>query len=80
MKTSARQPIIGRLSRRDVLRVGSVSLSTGLLPALGIQAAPTVDRDHRGRGAGGGAADRDPFELGGGIGKNSDGKGEVPCE
>ena len=48
MKTSARQPIIGRLSRRDVLRVGSVRLSTGLLPALGIQAAPTVDRDHPG--------------------------------
>jgi hypothetical protein len=31
------QPILGRISRRDVLRVGSISLSGGLLPAVGIR-------------------------------------------
>jgi len=33
------------MSRRDVLRIGSISLSTGLLPALGVQAAAGADRN-----------------------------------
>lgn len=43
--------ILGRLSRRDVLKVGSLSVSTGLLPAIGVQAAnsATADRPHPGR-------------------------------
>ena len=49
MQAPVNSRILGRLSRRDVLRVGSVSLSTGLLPALGIQAAPTAERDHPGQ-------------------------------
>lgn len=40
--------IVGRFSRRDVLRVGSISVSAGLLPALGIQAAPHIQKEHLG--------------------------------
>ena len=40
--------IVGSISRRDVLRVGSISLSTGLLPALGVQASPGIRKEHPG--------------------------------
>lgn len=36
-------------TRRDVLRVGSVTASTGLFPALGLQAADPARTDHPGR-------------------------------
>ncbi len=39
---------IGNLSRRDVLRIGSISLSTSLLAASGIQASPTLGKEHPG--------------------------------
>ena len=46
------QPVMGNLSRRDVLPVGSISLSGGLLPAMGIRetdAAPDAQqRNHPG--------------------------------
>lgn len=46
-------PVIGDFSRRDVLRVGSISLSGGLLPALGVRqsdaAASNRPGDHPGK-------------------------------
>lgn len=48
-----RHPIIGSFSRRDVLRVGSISISGGLLPAAGIRNAVAsrsgTPGDHPGR-------------------------------
>lgn len=50
---SINQPVIGDLSRRDVLRVGSISLSGGLLPAIGIRQTEAARRegpsDHPGK-------------------------------
>lgn len=41
--------LFGRMSRRDVLKVGSISLSTSLFAASGIQAAPSLGKEHPGR-------------------------------
>ena len=50
---SFERPIAGSISRRDVLRVGSISVSAGLLPAIGIResAAAKQNRelDHPGK-------------------------------
>jgi hypothetical protein len=47
------RPIVGNMSRRDALRVGSITVSGGLLPALGISesaaAMPSQQLDHPGR-------------------------------
>jgi hypothetical protein len=40
---------LGRLSRRDVLKVGSISVSASLLAAQGIQAAAGTDLEHPGQ-------------------------------
>jgi hypothetical protein len=47
------RPIVGNMSRRDALRVGSITVSGGLLPAVGIRestaAMPNQQLDHPGR-------------------------------
>ena len=47
------QPVIGNVSRRDALRVGSITVSGGLLPAIGIRKAAAartnLERDHPGK-------------------------------
>jgi len=48
-----KQPVIGNVSRRDALRVGSITVSGGLLPAIGIRKAAAartnLERDHPGK-------------------------------
>lgn len=48
-----KQPVIGNVSRRDALRVGSITVSGGLLPAIGIResaaAQTNKERDHPGK-------------------------------
>lgn len=41
--------LIGQLSRRDVLKVGSLTLSSSLLAATGIQAGTSLGKEHPGR-------------------------------
>ena len=40
---------LGRLTRRDVLKVGSLTLSSSLLAASGIEAASSLGKEHPGR-------------------------------
>lgn len=48
MTENFNRPILGRLTRRDALRVGSITLSTSLLSSMGIQAASSLGREHPG--------------------------------
>lgn len=41
--------MLGQLSRRDVLKVGSLTVGAGLLPAFGINAASSVGKEHPGK-------------------------------
>ncbi len=48
MTEKLNRPVLGKLTRRDVLRVGSITLSTSMLSSMGIQAATGPGREHPG--------------------------------